>query len=632
MLQTIREHTQGWIASIIILLLVLVFALWGIHSYFVSGSDDNIVAVVNGTDITKAQLALTYDRLRKQAQLQTSFDLTSSNQEAVLKEKALHSLVDVEVLKQASMSQGFRISDNQIDSYLESMPEFQVNGVFSVSRFQELLSSSLLSTNEFLSLIHNSLLIDQPRLGIMLSSFAMPLETDQTFALVNQTRHLNYLVIPTQYVKTAALQVPTASIKAYYEQHRAEFMTLDQVKVQYLMLSVKDLTNEIKPTESVLKNFYNENINAYTQPMQWKFAEMEFPLAQNATGSEALAVKQKADNAFNLLTQGKPFNDVAKGYMGELTFKGWLTLNQVPEALQHAVANLTKVGQFSAPIRTSKGFVILSVSDIQEPKIQPFDVVKDRIYDSYVRQQAEEKFASMRDQLANLTYEHPDSLQTAAIELHLPVLKSEFFSKDKEGGHDISQFKKAREIAFSDDVLNLQNNSDIIQLNSETIAVLRIDTHLPARLMPLKEVSPQIETRMKAKLADDQVRVFATQLQTQLMYGGTDQAAVAAKYNLSWRDVGFVNRYAAKIDPALLDELFRLPNPAYKNGTISYGVARLPTGYAVIALSEVKAGSVDPKQYHIFAEQVQNGNGFMEYELYRQSQEVKARVKISNSD
>ena len=60
------------------------------------------------------------------------------------------------------------VSDRQIDNYLQSMPEFQVNGQFSVDRFQEILSSTLLSTSEFLELIRTSLLIDQPKLGIIL--------------------------------------------------------------------------------------------------------------------------------------------------------------------------------------------------------------------------------------------------------------------------------------------------------------------------------------------------------------------------------------------------------------------------------------------------------------------------------
>ena len=62
MLQTIREHTQGWIAGTIISIIILTFALWGIHSYFVGGAANTNVAEVNGVEITKEQLAVSYER------------------------------------------------------------------------------------------------------------------------------------------------------------------------------------------------------------------------------------------------------------------------------------------------------------------------------------------------------------------------------------------------------------------------------------------------------------------------------------------------------------------------------------------------------------------------------------------
>ena len=124
--------------------------------------------------------------------------------------------------------------------------------------------------------------------------------------------------------------------------------------------------------------------------------------------------------------------------------------------------------------------------EIKEPKMQAFDAVKDKVKETYVHQHAEEKFAELRDQLADMTYEHPDSLQLASKTLNLPIITSELFTKEK-AGKDISQYKKVRDTAFSNDVLNLQNNSDVIQLNPETVIVLRVKSHIASTLLPLKE-------------------------------------------------------------------------------------------------------------------------------------------------
>ena len=51
MLQFIRDTAKGWVAWLIIGLLIVPFALWGISEYFTGGAAAN-VAEVNDADIT----------------------------------------------------------------------------------------------------------------------------------------------------------------------------------------------------------------------------------------------------------------------------------------------------------------------------------------------------------------------------------------------------------------------------------------------------------------------------------------------------------------------------------------------------------------------------------------------------
>src|SRR5688500_5740028 len=107
MLQTIREYTQGWIAQAIISLVILSFAIWGIHSYLVSGVS-NVAATVNGEEISNHALTITYERLKRQLQLEKKLNMQAILQdEGTLKAQALNSLINLEVLKQGSIAQGF---------------------------------------------------------------------------------------------------------------------------------------------------------------------------------------------------------------------------------------------------------------------------------------------------------------------------------------------------------------------------------------------------------------------------------------------------------------------------------------------------------------------------------------------
>jgi peptidyl-prolyl cis-trans isomerase D len=614
MLQTIREHTQGLIAGTVISLVILTFALWGIHSYFVSGQNNNVVATVNGIEITKEQAATAYERLRRQIQMQYGMPVTSQD-ESVLKNKALQGIITVDVLKQASLKQGFRVGDEQIDDYLENMPEFQVDGQFSMDRFQEVMASTALSTSDFLELIRTSLLIDQPRLGIELTAFALPHEAEEAIALVNEERFVNYLMLPYALV-LKSIQISPREVQAYYASHQTDFMTPEQVNVEYLLLSVKQLEESVHPSPSVLQRFYSDNINAYTEPTRWKLAMMTFPKTQDGQSkADALvrSLKEKRDGEVH------DFHPVGKGF---------LTLNQVPAALQQTVAEMTRLHEVSDPVETKDSWVVLQVAGYEAPKAQSFETVKKKVEVAYIKQTAEEQFAALRDQLADVAYEHPDSLSPAAKALHLPVLSSALFAKDKTGP-GITQYKKVREMAFSNDVLNLQNNSDVIQLDPETVLVLRIKSHVPSSLLPLQEVAQQINDKLRMERAEQQVMQLATARSDQLQKGA-DPLQVATRLHSTWTAPNWMGRYATKVDPAILNAAFQLPALKEEDKKIFYGTVRLPHGYAIVALHAVKTGQPKgDKQPALFREQAEQTEGALEYALYKKSQIQNAKIVMS---
>jgi peptidyl-prolyl cis-trans isomerase D len=628
MLQTIREHTQGWIAGTIITLIILSFALWGIHSYFVGGGNNSIVAEVNGVEINREQLTVAYERLRRQVQAQRGANsIATAKDESGLKERALKSLIEIELLKQASYKQGFRIGSSQIDGYLQSLPEFQIDGQFSVERFQEVLASTMLSTSEFLELLKTSLMIDQPKVGIVFSSFALSNETDYTIALVNQERDIEYATIPLSYFLAQPFTVTPEQLQTYYAAHQSEFMTAEQASVEYIELSVDQLSASVNPTDAELKNFYSENINSYTLPMSWKLESIDVPVPPDATGEQILNLEKKAQDILTAVKNGADFNKYVDSKAQTLNSREWLTLNKIPPELQKAVADLTTQGQVSGLIKGKNGFVILKVVGLEQPKIQSYEVVKNKVKEAYIRQRAEEKFSELRDQLADMTYEHPESLQYASNKLNLPVLTSDLFERDN-AGKGIAQYKKVRDVAFSHDVLALQNNSDVVQLTPESVIVLRTKTHIPARLLPLKDVAGEITSKLKTQQAESKAQHYAEELKASLQTG---TELPGNGYRLSWSKPGLIGRYSTKVDTAILDAAFSIPNPALASDKTTYGVTRLTNGYAIIAVKGVKAGTLaDAKEAAIFAEQVQNSQGLLEYELYKQSQAAKAKVKIQS--
>jgi peptidyl-prolyl cis-trans isomerase D len=660
MLQSIRDRTQGWIAGIIIGLVILSFALWGIHSYVAGFGGNDTIAKVNSVEISKRQLATAYERLRRQMQVNnTSGGVLPDNIESTLKRRALDSLINLQVLRQGSVDENFKVSARQVDNYLETMPEFQVNGQFSTTRLQELLTASLYSPIDFLNLIETSLLIDQPRLGVILTSFSLPDEIDSAIALINQEREVQYMQLPLDYFSKQKIDLTDKEIQDYYNQHQDQFKTPESVVAEYIELSVKDLKNAIQPTEDDTANFYKDNVNTYTLPAQWTLEKILLPLPEGANDQQVADTENKAKKIVESIKNGADFTKLAQLYPAadsvvpaaavpskaqpatantaapkatvpapDTSKPVWVTLAQLPAELQKPVTDLRQ-GKMTDTIRTSNGFLIVKATGYKSAFIQGYDQVKDKVKDAVAMQQAEEKFADLKDKLANLTYEHPESLEPAAKALGLTVKTTQVFTQAKGASDDVTNYKNVRDAAFSDDVLHSQNNSDVILTSPESVVVIRDKSHTPATLLSAETVHPQIVEALLKFKAEEKAAAVADEIAQKLKSGAsTDQ--IAQQYSFPWVKEGYLGRYSTKIDSAILYTAFRLPKPEAANG-MSYGTVKLPTGYAVVLVNAVRDGSLEgnKEQYDVFNEQLQNSIGTVEYQLYAKSLTANSKITIN---
>ena len=279
-------------------------------------------------------------------------------------------------------------------------------------------------------------------------------------------------------------------------------------------------------------------------------------------------------------------------------------------------------------MRTQDGFVLLKVKAIKEAELMPYEQVKSKVKEAFNQQKAEELFMQIREKLASIAYEHPDSLQAVAEELGFPIQVSELFTRDK--GKDISDNSKIREIAFSNDVLNLQNNSDVIQTNPETVVVIRIKSHVAPSLLPVETVQQQIQNKLMINEIDKKTAVLANEIKQKLQ-SSSNSEQVIQQYHLTLNKIGLVARHSTNVDPAILQAAFEMPKPDDQH-IVSYVVAKLPKdGYAILVLTAVQPGQLKNKEeYNIFAEQIQNSQGLLEYELYKQSLMEQAKIVVQN--
>jgi len=266
-------------------------------------------------------------------------------------------------------------------------------------------------------------------------------------------------------------------------------------------------------------------------------------------------------------------------------------------------------------------------SGVHNGRTKSFKEVKKKVFEILARQQAEKKFADLSDTLANLTFANPKSLKDAAKQLHLPIQTTAFFTR-KGLSKGIAANPKVIQMAFSEDVLEQGNNSELIELDSETVTVIRVNNHKPAAVKPYEEVKKEIEQKLINKEATTRAQTLGKKIQEAISSGHTLQA-IARAYKLKVINKKQVSRYDNTINSNIAKTAFSLAGATVKNKPNVAGVSLKSGDYAVVTVTDINS-KISPEQQakkQDFARVLAQDYGLLDYNLYVQGQMQQAKIK-----
>ena len=584
MLSTIRDKTQGIIATFILALVVVPFALWGINSYFDTGSKLN-VATVDGTDISQVAYRRAMDQLRGRVNPKT-FDTPQ------FKKSILDRLIDQTLLAQDAEKQGYRISDSQLAQIIQSLPNFQRDGQFDSAMYQAVLRSQGLSPHEFETRLRNEILTRQIEAGLSESGFVTKSDIADVARLMSQEREVAYAVIDTKSLM-ARTTLNAKDIEQYYSSHPEMFQIPEQVRVNYLTLSAANLDKNDQPTEEELKKAYADEAARFVIPEKRRASHILIALPPNATEKQSKEALAKIQEIAKQIRAGADFGAMAKKYsMDSVTAEKGGDIGEVrhgvlPKELEETVYAL-KPGEISKPVRTQYGYHLVKLTAYTPEKRKPFAEVRKELIKLVQRNKGENKFYDLSEKFRNIVYEQPDSLEPAAKELGLKIQKSDWFSRS--GGPGIAANPKVVQAAFEPDVLNQARNSDAIDISDDTLMAVRVVDHRPVGRKPLAQVNADIERILKQERAQEAAHKLGEEWIHELNAGGSLEA-LARKRGFKYQArKEIVRRKAAGVDARVVEAAFRAPRP--EKGKPVYDLVDLgEQGFAVLALMNVRDAS-----------------------------------------
>ncbi|WPN59918.1 SurA N-terminal domain-containing protein [Pseudomonas sp. P9_31] len=621
MLQNIRDNSQGWIAKTIIGVIVALMALTGFDAIFRATTHSNEAAKVNGEEISQNELSQAVDMQRRQLMQQLGKDFDASLlDEKMLRESALKGLIDRKLLLQGAEKSKFAFSEAALDQVILQTPEFQVSGKFSAERFDQVIRQLGYSRLQFRQMLAQEMLIGQLRAGLAGSGFVTDAQVLAFARLEKQTRDFATLNVKAD---PAAVKLTDDEVKAYYDEHAKEFMTPDQVVIDYLELKKASFFDQVSVKDEDLQAAYQKETANLSE--QRRAAHILIEVNDKVTEAQA---KAKIEEVQARLAKGEKFEALAKEFSqdpgsanngGDLGFAGPGVYDPVFEKALYSLAK----DQVSEPVRTDFGFHLIKLLGVEAPEVPTFASLKDKLTRELKTQQVEQRFVEATKQLEDSSFEASDLAQPAQ-DLKLTVHTSAPFGR--EGGEGVAANRAVVTAAFSPEVLDEGANSTAIELDPETVIVLRAKEHRKPEQLPLESVAASIRVQLTKEHASAAAKTKADQLVASLRDGKT--ALDKAIDGQSWKVTAAATRAQEGTDPTVLQALFRMPKPASKDKSTFSSVTLADGSLVIVRLNGVNEAAAPTEEEKVqYRRFLASRIGQQDFAAYRKLLEREAEIK-----
>ena len=632
MLTAIKEKATGIFAWIIVTLITIPFALWGINSYF-EGGGEAVVASAEGVDIDlyAYQNALA-ERRRVLTQIgrdDLDADYFDSRE---FKMQVLDGLIYDLAESSSAEELGFRVGAERLGDSIRSMAYFQTDGAFDARRYQDLVRNAGISVAQFEQQQRRQLVTEQIRSIFTETAIVTGHDVDRAIMLLEQTRAADYAILSAAELESTPA-VTDDEIENEYRENRDAYFAPEQVMVEYLRISLAALAEAVVLDEREALDVYEEEKARFRAPETRRVSHVLVDLAEDAPEEAVREALSKAESIAERARKGEDFAELAKAESSDAGSAsvggdlGVIVRGAMVKPFEDAAYALTEAGQIGDPVRSRFGYHVVKLTELTPESVKPFEEVQAEIEAELRLRHAEEQYVEQVERLGSLVYEEPESLVPAADELQLEVMRSDWFSREQ--GPGIAAERRVRTVAFGEEVLLEGLNSEAFELDGNvTVALRRID-HKERALRSLAEVSDEIRASLEARARADALAARGEEIIARLTGGAAWDEVVEAA---GLAAVAFDGGRAAAADAREREwvrELFALPDatelPHFDGMRLSDG------DYLVYRLNEMVDGdpqTVDAARREQVRALIENRRSVGLYLGYRERLRARSDVQI----
>ncbi|MDQ7050823.1 MAG: SurA N-terminal domain-containing protein [Enterobacterales bacterium] len=627
MMDSIREGVKKPWAKGLIFVIVISFVGAGYFTSALFLGDRFAAAVVNDESISTQEFERAYSRARQQYGEAYKQIIKTDEQERNFRENVLQSQITRVIALQAAKAMGMRISVAELRQTIQSMEALQKDGVYSAEMLDLALTRIGMSRSEFKRSMQSDLLLGQLSRGITSTEFLLASESENEYRILGQQRSGRALTIPYALFKQTAV-ITDQEIEDFYQKNLMQFKVEEKLAVDYIELNTEEMKKNVKVSEEAIEEYYNDNITRFKTDDKRRVSHILIALGddEGAALTKATEIKKKLDAGadFIALVKSESDDEFSAESDGDL---GVIEAGAMEEPFEQAVSLLSNVGQLSEPVKSSFGYHIIKLTELQSGTTKKLADVKDKISSILQGQLAEEAFFAKSKLLEEKSYEVSDSLTEVATLVETPIKTSPLFSRKQATG--IFANNEVLNAAFSDTVLLDQMNSKMISIDDSHVVVMRINKHQPSHVLELSVVKDKVVAQLQIEKAKTKALEFANKLQ-QMISNKENTEKLLAGQGLKWKDLDNIGRTGNDLPYMQLQQFFKMRHPDASG--IRIDKVESFSDVSILVLNKVLAGDITKAEASMVEQNRKRLEQFFSEAVYRslvENERSKADISLN---
>ena len=566
MLEALRKSVSGILAKILIGLLIVSFAVWGIGDMVRSYGRD-VVAQVGDRSISANEFRQAYQIQVSNFSQQFGRRLTPQEAKVLgIEQQVIQRLTGAAAVDNHTTELGLDISDRAVEQAVATDPVFMgPDGTFSNIRLQDILRSSGYTENQYFAARKRDTVRDQLTSSLLANVTPPDVLTSMIRTYQGEQRVVRYVEVKPD--KVVTLPEPNdEDFKKTYETNKRQFMRPEYRKFEALLLTQEAAKTKLDISDAELKSVYEREKAAYVIPEQRRIQQIAF------------ADKAAAENALTEINAGKDFMEVAKANgssekdvnLGLLTHAAMIDprIADAAFALEKDTVSDIVEGQLTT--------VLLRVTDIKESRQRPFGDVKEEIRDDIASQRVGDKMIEIQNSIDDNRLAGK-SLREISELLGLPFVAVD--AADRQGdtpeGTPALENPDAASLIATAFRAEVGVENEVIELADDGLAWLNLIAVTPEKQKLFDEVREDVARLWKDNQTREKLRDAAEKLVERVNAGDTLETIAAELSTMVKTTPKFRRRDSLPdFSSAAVTRAFTLPESraAMSEGTTNEGI------------------------------------------------------------